>query len=392
MIECRLLERPEAVASLGAEWDRLFAGAQARHVFQSYAWFECWAAVFGPGKAIRVAAFYNHGRLVGVAPAMVVRTWRGPKLRIGYDLTPDDLPFVGVKGRYRWLPVRQLTFPCGLEASNVRGQLLCADGYREQCEEALAREWAAMPGWDLAVLSLPSSAAQSLCRIAESHGLPTQRRPAHRQFRGIELAPWEAYLESRSRQFRKTLRQADRAGAGLQCSVVAGRESADALETLYAIAARSWKNHGRESERDHLPLTDRTRTFYRRLCATTREDIVPVVALLRQEASPIGAMLALMSGERLFGCITYFDPAAAAVSPGRHLLRAVYRWSIAHGARYFDLNGESRFNEYFANHAEAHDQLLIFNRTAYGRALHWLAGLLHRTDATHGDTVSIPGH
>ncbi len=393
MIDCRVVQEPRAIAALAPAWNELYAQSRARHAFQSYAWFDCWAAVFGSDKQIRVFAFFEGERLVGVAPTIVVATRRGPKLRIGYDLTPDDLPFVGIKGRYRVLPVRQMSFPCSLESSNVRGEMLCAGGYRERCEDALARQWAMTPGWDLAVLCLAPAAAQSLARSAQRHGLPALLRPAHRQFGGIEMAPWDAYLDSKPRQFRKNMRRAAMAGAGLECRVVEGREPAGpALETMYAIAARSWKCQGRAKERDLLPLTERTRRFYRRLCASPGADLVPAIALLYRDAAPVAAMLVLMTGERLLGCVTYYDPAVAALSPGRHLLRALYGWSIARGARYFDLNGESPFTQYFANHAEGHDQVLLFNRTAYGRALHRLGGFFQRTEAVHGDPASLPGH
>lgn len=393
MIDCRVVQEPSAIAALAPAWNELYAQSRARHAFQSYAWFDCWAAVFGSDKQIRVFAFFEGERLVGVAPTIVVATRRGPKLRIGYDLTPDDLPFVGIQGRYRVLPVRQLSFPCSLESSNVRGEMLCAGGYRERCEDALARQWAMTPGWDLAVLCLAPAAAQSLACSAQRHGLGVLLRPAHRQFGGIEMAPWDAYLESRPRQFRKNMRRADKAGGHLECRIAGGRESAGpALDTVFEVAARSWKSGGRAKSRDHLPMTERARNFYGRLCASASEDLVPVIGLLHLDAAPVGAMLAVMSGERVLGCVTYYDPAVAAVSPGRHLLRAVYSWSIERGARYFDLNGESDFTQYFSNHTQRHDQVLIFSRTAYGRGLRWLGGLFQSTEAAHGDPASVPGH
>ena len=389
-ITVRCARGDEELRALEPGWRALFAAAGQGHVFQSWRWFQAWRAVFDPAGRTQVLALWRNGQLVGVQPLMPLRTWRGPALRIGYDIHPDDNRFLGLRHRYRFLPVRQLSAPVAAESSNLRGLLLAFSAHRADCEAALFKHLAGRSGWDLGVF-MGEADTSRLADAAHRAGLQCVVRPALHHFRGIQVTPWEQYLEARTRAFRKNMRQADAAGAGLTARTYEGAaEVAPLLGELFDVAARSWKATGREGERDHLPLTDRTRRFVGLLCDGRDAELQPLLVLLTQGGRTVAAALCLRAGPRLFGSLIYHDLAVAAASPGRHLMKTMLQWAAAAGVGYFDLNGESRMNQYFANHTESLSQLTVFSRGVYGQALHRLAlAVAHRSrpDAPVADDV-----
>jgi CelD/BcsL family acetyltransferase involved in cellulose biosynthesis len=365
--------RDEELDALAAEWRELFAASGRGHVFLSPSWHRAWRAVFDGRRETRVLALRREGRLVGVQPLLQLRTRRGPALRIRYDVHPDDERFLGLRRRFHVLPVRQLSAPVCAESSNLRGFLLAADEDRAACEAAMLRHLAAQRGWDLGVF-LCEGEPDRLAAAARDAGLQATVRPDPQQFRGIEVMPWEQYLAARPRAFRKNMRQAEAAGAALQASTFEGAAAVEArLGELFDVAARSWKASGREGERDHLPLTDRTRAFVQTLCADPSPDLTPLLVLLHQDGRAVAGALCLRAGPRLFGSLIYYDLAVAAASPGRHLMRAMMQWAASAQVENFDLNGESRMNQYFATHTVAVNQVMVFSPTLYGRLLHRLS-------------------
>jgi CelD/BcsL family acetyltransferase involved in cellulose biosynthesis len=77
-------------SSLGAEWDDLFARANAENIFLSFGWMSTWWKHFGKGQLAVIAVRDAAGRMIGIAPFYISRSSAGAGTRrLGF--LADDL-------------------------------------------------------------------------------------------------------------------------------------------------------------------------------------------------------------------------------------------------------------------------------------------------------------
>lgn len=371
------VEGPAELGALREEWDRLPTREPDNPLFTSPAWFSAWRDCFGDTTRNGVLTFRSGADLVGVMPFMLGRVWRGPALGMGMAYRPGDEPFLRPRPRYRFLRVNQASPAMGVECGNVRGGLRSRPGLEGECLGALFEFLRELGAWTLAVFPVSESRLDewqaALASTAFRWQLRSLRRRIHRR---VEIPDWKDFLASRTRHFRKRVIHAvnHAARAGLEMRDHVGTAQSEAgLEALFTLAGASWKAEGREGESLALPMTPATRRFYAMLCSSRQTGIEPVVNVLYEGDVPRAAMLNLVCQRTLVPCLTYFDPAVAGIYPGRLLMKAIFEWAHGAGLERIDFNATHDWVEPFADRTELYRDLLVFNHTRSGRALHRVA-------------------
>ncbi len=382
VLACSFLESDTEVAGLRSEWDALLAATGSSDLLLSFAWYRAWRSTFGRRLRNGVLAIRRNATLIGVMPLMLGRTLRAPSMIVRHDYLPGDEKFLTRHPRARFIPVRQLSPVLGLEATLWRGGPLAAPGEEIACYEALPRFLRELPGWDLAVLPLPDSAARLLETRCHEIGIAARidflDRPMYRR---LDLPPWASFLGEKQRHFR---RRYDEATKRAQKESLAFRnfsgpaEIGSGLAVLADVAARSWKAEGREEQAVNVPYTPDSRAFFETLCLAADSAATPVVLAIHQGQDPKGAMLAMQFGRRLVLLLTFFDPKMRHVSLGRLLIKMAYEWAVDHGVAEIDFNSNSPFAAIYADHHETYQNLTLFSPAPYGRLVHALSSCAGR--------------
>lgn len=364
------------LAGVREEWRALAKRSPNPHVFCSVEWFEAWRHAFGQNKKIGLLRVARDSEVVAFQPLMIVGVRRGPALSALYDYTAEDVGFLEQRPRFRFVRVRQLSGLLNLEAGNIRSlplsimpEMNIAD--LVQYFNAIGR----VARWDVARLLCKDSELHSYLRALREAGVEALAKRHFMPLYALKLKPWDDFLAARSRNFRKNFRHAIEQGAKenkqfISKAYIGSDQIEWALDRLFALARRSWKNTGREGESVIIPLTERGAEFYRHICLTPSSEVVPYIQLIFDGDTLFGGALTLFYKDRLFGCQTYFDPEYARFSPGRLLFREMIEHGYAYGASIMDLNGGSEFVARFSDFSDNYHQILVFNKGAYGRLLH----------------------
>lgn len=72
MTVCTLCRDQDAFAALGPQWDELHRRCRSATAFQTHAWLYSWWLSYGTPGRLRLVLVHQSGRLVGVAPLMLV--------------------------------------------------------------------------------------------------------------------------------------------------------------------------------------------------------------------------------------------------------------------------------------------------------------------------------
>jgi CelD/BcsL family acetyltransferase involved in cellulose biosynthesis len=159
---------------------------------------------------------------------------------------------------------------------------------------------------------------------------------------------WDAYLATRSSNFRQQVRRFARRAAREAEVRVRRTESAAALETdMRTFFALHDKRFG---ERGGSSLSaDRARSFHLDFAGAALEQGWLRLWILELDGGPAAAWYGWRLGERYSYYNSGFDPAFAALSPGLVLISAVIESAFEEGASEFDfLLGEESYKYRFA--------------------------------------------
>ncbi len=383
MLEGRLCERDEELATLYKPWEALGTEGPVSPVFVSPRWFRTWRTHFGHTTRNGVLALHEGERLVGVMPFMNSRVRRGPALSVRFDYRTGDEVFLSDSPRYRVLPVRQFSYALGLESGNLRDGLRCLPGHQAACAEAVLRCMARAPGWQVAVLPIPESQFDGWRDALAASGLRGYFRQGLSWFysRRRQLA-WPELLRTRNHKARSNFNHAHREAErrGLRMELHEGsRACGTGLAALLGLARQSWKERGRADQSVHLPMTTDTEAFLRAMCLTEAPGWQPLIWLLTEGAVPRAGLLGIVHAGVLFTWLAYYDPAVADAYPGRLLLKAALEWAHEREAAWVDFNATHDWVRVFADEVCHYHQLVVFQRGVY-------PGLLHRMSQPLCDT------
>jgi CelD/BcsL family acetyltransferase involved in cellulose biosynthesis len=333
-------ELAPGLAGLHAEWEELAARTGASP-FARPGWAGAWERAFAPGGVEHVTV-RRAGELVALA---AVR--RRPGLLEGAANVHSPAP-----------PALALD---AAAARELAGALV------ERAPTALS----------LAMLHPEGALAVALRDAAGAAGRPVAERLLQRSPQVEVRDTWEAYAATRGRGLLSDLRRRSRrlAERGQVSIAEAGPEDARAaFEALLALEAASWKG-ARGTAMASRPAT---RRFYSEIVdwAAARGSLR--LAVLRLEERPLAALLGLEEDGVHYLLKCAYDPAEAAHSPVKILLREAVEGAFERGLRRVELMGSAEpYKLAWATATEPRVAIQAFSGSPAGRAA-WAAAAYAR--------------
>jgi CelD/BcsL family acetyltransferase involved in cellulose biosynthesis len=351
-LDGRIVQDYETFQALKTDWNDLLDRSDAVFTWLTHEWLSCWWRAFGTGAQMFVPTVRQEGRLVGAAPMMIVQTrTKGLMCKV--------LRFMenGITPRSHFLVAPN---PAGASDDGMKAlwRLLALDSKK----------------WDFAILAnVPEenlSFASWQAALA-SAGLHSVQHP-DRQSPFVDLSDgYEAFRMSLTPKMRENIKASrsrlSRLGTIDLRPVLGTDEIPRALETCFAISARSWKA---EAGLD-LGARPADRFFYHNLSQdeTLREKLY--IWLLSVDERPAAFSMVIRSEESVSGLATDYDLEFRRSSPGVYILSRLLEQLPSLGVTRCDMSGELydyklSWTKQFLSHA----QFWVFHQGAKSRLLH----------------------
>jgi CelD/BcsL family acetyltransferase involved in cellulose biosynthesis len=333
--EVRVIRSWAEMESLRAPWDELVRACGAGP-FVSHRWLGAWCSAFEAGRAPRVLQVWRDGLLVGAAPlGLIARRMRHAPFR----------------------EVRCLTSLANHETPST--QWLAAPGHEDALEMMLEKTADKAIGCGMCELEpLADDALTETMRVASRRS----RRPSTwcATTRSVTLdlsCGWEAYLNARSKNFRKKIRRERRALERVPHRWLrSGGNGAELLERSFDVSVRSWKGRAGTA----IGSTDEQRSFYRELWRAFAGEGEMEATVLEIEGRDAGCLIALRWNDTIYGMKIDFVEDFAAYSPGRLMVADFLERSAAAGLRRLDMLRQSRFTAEFSEDGYDLGRLRLF--------------------------------
>lgn len=305
--------------SLETEWDAFLKVSGQQTVYLSHRWIAGWLRFFGRDKHLWILIVKDRHRWIGAVPLVQsVQHWHG-------------------------FPVRILHFPISFASGNLRCDFILSEDW-ERAVLTIAKYLKESAGewdrWELSGLPADSPALAPLRDFFTSSSFHTTAwQPQHSYYYLPISGGFDAFLEKKSRRFRKTLRNHEnRLGqtAGAAYRTLKNREEImKGMETLLDLEARSSK----ASQLEMTRLEGEIRDFYRYLAESFAKSGDAQIDLIEIDGNAIAALFSLRMEGSLFLLYTCYDPSAASVSPGLLLFRKVLERAWSESLLEIDFNG-----------------------------------------------------
>ena len=330
------LDRPEALADIGADWNGLITGAVTNTVFQRCEWLTSWWNAFGAGRELAVLVVNDGGVLSAAAPLAL----RSARL---YGLEERVLGFIGGDNF--------ASDYCDFVVPAARGELL----------EPLLDRLAEMPDWTLLDLfNLPSESPNK--RPVEEYfaarGWPVLSSVLYDAPTCIlgDSAAAQALINRKSlkRHYNYFAR-----GGGLECLHLTKPDEIEPwLPAFYEQHRRRW----RESAGSIFDQPDQRR-FYDTLVRRMEPEAGLRFTVVLHRGAAIAFHLGFDYAGRFIWYKPSFDIALKQQSPGEVLLRFLFQYAIERGLKEFDFTvGSEPFKYRFANHIRTCSRVRVYRR------------------------------
>ncbi|MFC2968287.1 GNAT family N-acetyltransferase [Acidimangrovimonas pyrenivorans] len=378
------LGTPEEIAAVGDAWRCLARDCGEATCFAMPVYFRAWRDTLSGDVEPFLLTAWAGERLAGIMPMMRATVRRGPSCAPRHDFAPSDRGLLNSR-RPRPFRLRQLSPVVSMPAVCVGPAPLCRPRERAAVIRAFARTLKQMAGWDGLVLPVDAETEQEEWRAAlRAEGLAPWVLTLDRRIGGIDgVAPFQQIVARQNRNFRRNVRRAEGAARDLGLEIVLhqGRDAVlSALPVLAAVAARSWKETGREDADLLIPYSGRQRAFVEALIADPglEAEMTPVLALARLQGRPVAALLWLLHGDRVTALLTFRTAEAARASPGLLLVGRMIDWAAARNLSAVDLNVTQDWARHLTDRIRTQNNVVCFSNGLRGRALGIVSGLARR--------------
>jgi CelD/BcsL family acetyltransferase involved in cellulose biosynthesis len=334
-LACTVLTDVAEAEALRPAWSSLLERSQRNELTQSPDWLLTWWSVFGglQGRQLRIGAFHDGERLVGLAPLLRRRHW------------------------YRgWLPFRRLEFLASGEPSEHgiytnHLALIAEQGYEEKVASRFVEAIAggAFDSWDELVLPMIDADTGWPDRLVEAFRAVGYAAEA-KIVTGAPYIPlpttWKAYLDGLTSSGKRNVERAIRAfdkwsdnTMELACiSTLAGLDKGKSILTSL--------HHQRWSADDqagvfHSPLFVR---FHDELMRTLVERGELELLVLRARGEPIAVLYTMIRAGKVYAYQTgRRTDVPSNVKPGVVVFGLAIKRAIEQGRREFDLLADEAF-------------------------------------------------
>jgi CelD/BcsL family acetyltransferase involved in cellulose biosynthesis len=333
-VRLEIVTDPARLEALRPDWSALLARSASNEPMLSPTWLLHWWRVYGPNRQLKVALFYQEGRLIGLAPLQRRRYWYKPGVPfqrlepLGADVDEDD----GVCSDYL-----NVIAEAGLEGpvSASLARALVAGGLGRWTE------------FIVPAMDATNPMLTCLCQALEQAGL-TVSCPATGVAPYIRLPEtWETYLQALHQRKRyvivRALRDFDKwAGNDWQLHEVrTAAELAEGRNILLSLHDERWQT------RDSAGAFggQRFRAFHDAVMPRLLEEDRLELLWLSVRGEPIAALYNIVANNKVYfyQCGRKMD-LPKGQRPGIVLLAKAIQRAIAAGRREFDfLAGASQY-------------------------------------------------
>jgi CelD/BcsL family acetyltransferase involved in cellulose biosynthesis len=350
MVEIECITREDGLRNLRREWEELWQSSLTASFFLTFSWICCCWKELQAHNELRVFVARDEGRAVLVAPFMKSRRAQ--------------------KG----LPVDCLTFIEHPEAQ-IADILLARSQQSSRALEALLKFLVNVQVADWHLLSLDkipqgSPTLELLAASAESCSSRFEVKSSHEALFIPLVGDWQAYLNTRSPRFRKTLRNVvnriERLGA-VEVKCYSGQEVNDqTIEKLFSVSDSSWK------VADGVAITSQThrmRFFEDLLLAVAQRGDVRVW-MLEVNGAAIASEIQVIDGPTVYALRSDYDERYADSSPGMYLQVEILQQLFRSSYESYNLGvGLNPYKTRWADQRLPVMNFRIYNQTMYSRLL-----------------------
>lgn len=376
VLRLELIQDDAALAALESEWEALWNDDPEQHLFGTYRWFANWWHHFGHGER-RAALVVNDGHeWLPVAGG----NW---KLCIFLVRDPADgralalLPMVRIHGTFREWTGRILATPVN---NHSQRSGLVARRFDDEVAAVLCDGILAQRSWDMLLLDgLPCSTSRvsALAGALRARGITTLSSGTWQQSYLAHGGDFEMLLSSRTRQFRKHVRQSERSlekiGA-IEVERFEGEAAATVgFEGFLAVERRSWKHSSGES----LAAVAALREYYAGLLSKLGATGQAEVWLLRVGGQLAAAYLCLRDARTRYCLKTSYSAdfgGSTRISPSQVLLARLIEATANGDSLGIDFLGKLPFVDRWADREHSFTHLLL-TREASPDTRRWLHSL-----------------
>lgn len=294
-------------------WNALAANAPQRLPMLSLAWIDAYAkTLMPPGAVLHCALAHDNGQLVGALP-LVWRRSGMPLVWVGSASTPYQAhsAFGDVLADPRWAPS---VVPALLAAACARPGM--------RLREFALRGVSSTSPTIRCLLPQRLATVQTLPTTPTMHTTHTRHR-SWGSFLAID-APWSAYRDGLSKNFRANLRKAHNrlrdSGEGAPEFLWLTGERAEPrhLASFLALEASGWKGRAGSAIGQDAPLC----AFYQALCENMHRLGVLEWHFMTLRGRTVAAHMAVRTGRSLSLLKIAYDEGLARFSPGNLLFEA----------------------------------------------------------------------
>lgn len=353
-IQVRRISTLEEFLTAQKVWDALLLRSTQNEACLTHEWFQAWWKAFQRGNQLYILVASRSSGVVGIAPLMSCR------------------------GNFRGLPIQRICFMANGQSPSADFILagdIDANDKQEVLNSFMGYLLSEKRSWDVLELQKIYAGSSTLPYLQRAFTQNRLRFGFKESLRSPVIfmdTDWETFLKSKSRKFKKVLRnklnRAKRLASISIERVSSGEEIQQRLEDVFLVSARSWKHKAGTAITDSGPSV----TFYDEVSKTMARMGWVQLWLMRDGNRPIAFEYHIKYNGTSYPIRADYDEDYRELSPGSvleyHILKELFcdptvvQYDSCGDAYGYLLNWTTKLRE--------HRTVQAFNRRALSRLLH----------------------
>jgi CelD/BcsL family acetyltransferase involved in cellulose biosynthesis len=334
-IEIEKITAPDSFQRLGPEWSLLWDRSALATPFQAPEWLFTWWKYLG-GRSLWTLAVRREGRLVGLAPLFVHQwpdgqarrvSWIGAGISDLLDLLIDsEFSLPGAAALFRYFRDNTADWDI-IDLQDLRPE---SPLLRNKADFGLRTR--VVPAGVCPAFSLPDSVESFRGRLSKNH----------------------------KRNLTRARRKLETSGE-LWVKIAAADDLSPTMRDLFRLHEACW----RKKNPPAMLAQPSLQNFHLEAASAFLKTGRLRLYSLQFEGETIACLYALVKGDRVFGCLSGFDPRLEKFSPGTLLLNYILEDSIHRGFREFDfLRGAEAYKYVWGARDRPNYRLVIWHSDA----------------------------
>lgn len=340
----------DAFVSLKEPWTRLVDTSYHNTIFYKHEWFESWL------KAYR-----------GSYKLFVVISQKDRQLQ-------SAMPLLKSRGQLYGLPIRRISFIGNSEVPHCGPIIDRSLDFSTETRSLLKYVTATERDWDVLWLQKMvhnKQMVEPMVAYFRDQGYPALSRVVQYSPVLRIMTDWESYYTGKSQRFKKKIRN-DRNRLKKQGEISVDKLTTptsiqERMEDVFMVGHRSWK----EVVNNAIGSSVRNRIFFKGLpemIASERDGVI--LWTLSLDNKMIAFEYHIQENETLYALRGEFDEDYRAYSPGAVLDSEIVKHLFSNGIKEYNMCGDSSpYKLRWTADTQAHQYVIVFNRTVYGRML-----------------------